>query len=125
MKAIFVESANGYMATSACDDMLWTPTIDKKIFRLLTTFGSGICVCSKHTYSLLPPKMVFDPARKFIVAEKTGSKSLPALNNVYPDAILIGGPAFIKVAYNMSILDTIIVPVMAYISEKCQVLFRD
>jgi hypothetical protein len=53
--------------------------------------------------------MLDDPARTYIVAEKVGSKSLPALNNVYPDAILIGGPAFIKVAYNMSILDTIVV----------------
>lgn len=109
MKALFVESYNGFLAKNATDDLRWSGVMDKKIFRLLTSFGSGVCVCSKHTYDLLPQKMLDDPARTYIVAEKVGSKSLPALNNVYPDAILIGGPAFIKVAYNMSILDTIVV----------------
>lgn len=109
MKALFVESYNGFLAKNASDDLRWSGSMDKKIFRLLTSFGSGVCVCSKHTYELLPQKMLDDPARKYIVAEKTGSKSLPALNQVYPDAVLIGGPAFIKVAYNMSVLDTIVV----------------
>jgi len=109
MKALFVQSYNGYLATDANDPLKWSGSLDKKLFYLLTTFGSGVCVCSKHTYELLPQTMLNDPARKYIVAEKIGSKSLPALNQVYPDAVLIGGPAFIKVAYNMSLLDTIVV----------------
>lgn len=108
MKAIFVESSNGYLAKGANDDMLWTPVLDKQIFKLFTTVG-GVCVCSKHTYDLLPQKMLSDPARQFIVAEKTGNKSLPALNQLHPNATLIGGPEFIKAAYKMCVLDTIIV----------------
>ena len=85
-----------------------TPVLDKQIFRLLTTINE-VCVCSKHTYTLLPQKMLSDPARKFIVAEKVGNKSLPALNIVYPHAYLIGGPEFLNSAYNLSVIDTIII----------------
>ncbi|MBP5485917.1 MAG: hypothetical protein J6Y07_04405 [Alphaproteobacteria bacterium] len=108
MKTILVESSNGYMAKGPNDTMTWTPVLDKQIFKLLTTIG-GVCVCSKHTYNLLPQKMLNDPAREFIVAEKTGAKSLPALNIVHPGAYLIGGPVFLKAAYNMSVIDTIII----------------
>ena len=108
MKAIFVESANGYMARNATDTMSWTPILDKQIFKLLTTIG-GVCVCSKHTYNLLPEKMLNDSGRRFIVADKTGRKSLPALNILYPNAFLIGGPAFLKAAYDLSVIDTIII----------------
>lgn len=108
MKAILVESANGYMATGPNDTMTWTPVLDKQIFNLLTTIESK-CVCSKHTYSLLPQKMLNDPAREFIVAEKMGAKSLPVLNIMYPNAFLVGGPVFLKTAYDMSVIDTIII----------------
>jgi len=108
MIAILVESANGYMAKGPNDTMSWTPVLDKQIFRLLTTINK-LCVCSKHTYTLLPQKMLSDPAREFIKAEKVGSKSLPALNNIHKDAYLIGGPMFLKEAYNMSVIDTIII----------------
>ena len=108
MKAILVESANGYMATGPNDTMTWTPVLDKQIFNLLTTI-EGKCVCSKHTYSLLPQKMLNDPAREFIVAEKMGAKSLPVLNIRYPNAFLVGGPVFLKAAYDMSVVDTIII----------------
>ena len=108
MKAVFVESSNGYMARNATDNMLWTPILDKHIFKLITTID-GTCVCSKHTYKLLPQKMLNDPARKFIVAEHTGSKSLPVLNILYPNATLIGGPKFLLAAYNMSVIDTMII----------------
>ncbi len=98
------------MARGPEDDMSWTPGLDKKIFSLLTVFDSGVCVCSNKTYKLLPQKMLADPARKFIVAEKTGQNSLVALNQVYrDDAILIGGPTILKAAYDLSILNTIVV----------------
>lgn len=108
MKAIFIESSNGYLARGASDNMMWTPILDKQIFKLLTSIG-GVCVCSKNTYKLLPKKMLDDPARQFIVAERTGSKSLPALNIVYPDAFLVGGAEFLLAAYNMSVIDTMII----------------
>lgn len=108
MKALFVESSNHYLAKGANDTMTWTPILDKQIFKLLTTI-SGVCVCSKHTYGLLPQKMLADQARKFIVADKTGNKSLPVLNLLYPNAYLIGGPVFLREAYKSCVIDTVIV----------------
>ena len=108
MKAIFAESANGYLARNESDDMSWTGKQDKQMFKFLTTIG-GVCVCSKHTYSLLPNAMKQDTNRKFIVAERTGEKSLIELNKSYPNAYLIGGTTFLRAAYNLGVVDTFIV----------------
>lgn len=109
MKAIFVESNNGYLARSSDDKMEWTPTFDKKIFRLLTHAFGGVCVCSRQTYTLLPKSMLYDEHRKFIIAERAGQHSLYNLNKVYPDAVLIGGPTFLKAAYDAKVIDMFIV----------------
>ena len=109
MKAIFVESENGYLAKGPKDDMMWTPSLDKKLFRLLSLAFGGIYVCSKHTYMLLPKKMLQDENRQFIVAEHAGINSLYHLNKAFPNAVLLGGPTFLKAAYNAKVIDTFIV----------------
>ena len=109
MKAIFVESKNGYLAKGPEDDMTWTPSLDKKIFKLLTYVYGGVCVVSPHTYQLLPKKMLYEGDRRFIIAEKYGPRSLYNLNKAYPDAVLIGGPKFLKAAYDAKVIDTFIV----------------
>lgn len=109
MKAVFVESLNGYMAREAEDDMMWTPILDKKLFRLITSLYGGECVCSRHTLRLLPKKMLYDTHRKFIMATKAGPFSLKHLNETIPNAILIGGPEFLKAAYDEGVIDTFII----------------
>ena len=109
MKAIFVESYNGYLAKGPNDDMSWTPSLDKKIFKLLTYAYGGVCVVSRNTYQLLPKKMLHDGNRKFIIAEKCGPNSLYKLNMYYPDAVLIGGPRFLMAAYEANVIDTFII----------------
>lgn len=111
MKAIFCESSNGYLARNESDTMEWTGSLDKQMFKLLTTIG-GVCVCSKHTYSLLPQKML-QGSRQFIVAERTGKNSLVELNKIYPYAYLIGGPAFLSAAYKLGVIDMFIVTTVA------------
>ena len=109
MKAIFVESKNGYLAKGPEDNMLWTPKLDKQLFKLLSCAFGGVCVCSAHTYGLLPNKMKWDEHRQFIIAEKSGLNTLYNLNKAYPNAILIGGPVFLKAAYKAKVIDTFIV----------------
>ena len=109
MKAIFVESSNGYLAKGPDDNMSWTPLLDKKIFKLLTYVYGGICICSKRTYGLLPLKMRNDSNRTFICADRTGPRSLQHLNMVFPNAVLIGGPTFLKAAFDAGVIDTFIV----------------
>lgn len=109
MKAVFVQSANGYLASGPTDDMLWTPSLDKKIFKLLCYAFGGVMVCSRHTYDLLPIKMKEDPNRTYIIAEGEGNNSLENLNKLYPHAVLVGGPTFLKAAYNAKVIDEMIV----------------
>lgn len=109
MKAIFVESQNGYLAKGPEDDMSWTPSLDKKLFRLLSCAFGGIYVCSRATYMLLPQKMKEDNRRRFIIAERAGINSLYYLNKRFPNAVLLGGPTFLKAAYKMKVIDTFIV----------------
>lgn len=109
MKAIFVESSDGYLARGETDDMTWTPTLDKKIYKLLTHAFGGTCICSRLTYKLLPDKMLHDSNRKFIIAERSGTNSLTNLSKIYPNGILIGGPTFLQTAYNLGIIDTFII----------------
>ena len=109
MKAIFCESANGYLAKSDSDDMSWTGSLDKRMFKFLTIVSGGVCVCSRHTYKLLPPIMTQDPNRKYIIAEREGKNSLVELNKQHPSAVLVGGPTFLKAAYTLGVIDTFIV----------------
>lgn len=109
MKAIFVESNNGYLARGPEDDMRWTPKLDKQLFKLLSCAFGGICVCSRHTYELLPKQMIYDSNRRFIIAERIGQNSLVSLNKRFPNAVLIGGPTFLKAAYDLKVIDTFIV----------------
>ena len=125
MKAVFVESSNGYIAQGPEDNMLWTPQTDKKIFRLISSLYGGVCICSRRTYDLLPKKMLYDENRKFIVAEKTGCKSLRQLNKSYPNAILIGGPTFLKAAYEENVIDTFIVTTLKFKSIKNNDLYEN
>ncbi len=109
MKAIFVESQNGYLARGAMDDMMWTPQLDKKLFRLLSFAFGGVYVCSRHTYSLLPYAMRNDKNRKFIIADRDGQNSLYKLNMRYPNGVLVGGPRFLSAAYDIGAIDTFII----------------
>ena len=68
-----------------------------------------MCVCSRHTYNLLPDLMRNDKNRKFIVAGKSGINSLENINKRYPNGILIGGPRFLTMAYIAGVIDTFIV----------------
>lgn len=109
MKAIFVESLNGYMAHGPKDDMQWTPRMDKQIFRLLAATSGDVYVCSRNTYELLPASMTLDAQRRFYVASRNGGNSLINLGANFPNAVLMGGPTFLRTAYDMNLIDTFVV----------------
>lgn len=107
MKAIYVRSYNRVMATGPEDDMSWTGSLDKKLFRLLTT-ALKIVIVSKNCKDHLP-KCMFDGVRLFkSVDRQTSLYSLKDYNTLYPDAALIGGPRFIRAALDEGVIDTVI-----------------
>ena len=109
MKAIFVESCNGYLARGAGDVMDWTPPLDKKLFKLLTFAYDAVYVCSRRTFDLLPSKVRMDKVRMFLVAQHSGNMSLTNLNVDFPNAILVGGPVFLRAAYDLGVIDTFVI----------------
>lgn len=117
MNLIIAQTMDNYMAEGAYDKMQWTPKLDKYIFKLLSIY-SHICICSNNTYKLLPTKMLNDKYRKFIIAEKEGPNSLINLNNKYPNALLIGGPRFIKICMEKNLLNLIIIITVNKLSVK-------
>ena len=110
MKAIFVESLNGYLAKGPNDDMSWTPTLDKKIFKLLSFALGGIYFCSKRTFNLLPEVMTTDPNRHFeIVDHNYSNDDWYLASKLFSNAVVLGGPTFLKAVYDKGLIDTFIV----------------
>lgn len=109
MKAVFVESLNGYLARGPNDDMSWTPSLDKKLFKLLTFAYGAVCVCSRRTFDLLPENVRMDKKRMFLVAKRSGDMSLWQLNHDFPNAVLVGGPVFMRAAYDLGVIDTFVI----------------
>lgn len=110
MKAIFAESLNGYLAKGPNDDMSWTPKLDKKLFKLLSIVLGGVYFCSRHTFNLLPKKMTSDPNRHFEVVDRQYSdEDWKRAGQVFKNAIILGGPTFLKVVYDKGLIDTFII----------------
>ncbi len=109
MKAVFVESLNGYLAHGPDDDMSWTPSLDKKLFKLLTFAYGADYVCSRRTFDLLPENVRMDKNRNFYVAKSSGNMSLWQLGYDFPNAVLVGGPTFLKAAYDLGVIDTFVI----------------
>lgn len=108
MKALYATSFNGYMATGPDDDMSWTGTADKQLFKLITTVAKE-CVISKNLSVMLPDKVLRDPNRKFIICDRNiEERNLKRCNFWYKDSILLGGPLFIKEALGEDVLDMVI-----------------
>ena len=105
MKAIFVESLNGYLAKGPNDDMSWTPTLDKKIFKLLSFALGGIYFCSKRTFNLLPEVMTTDPNRHFeIVDHHYNNDDWYLASKLFSNAVVLGGPTFLKAVYDKGLI---------------------
>ena len=108
MKALYATSFNGYMAKGPDDDMSWTGKVDKQLFKLITTVAQ-VCVISKNLSNMLPDKVLKDPNRKFIICDKdVDERNLRKCNFWYSDAILLGGPLFIKEALKEDVIDMVI-----------------
>lgn len=92
MKLILAHSADGYLAREDDpDDMGWTGTYDKRIFRLLTAI-SGKVAAGRRSAKVLPPL----PGREVLTLtrspERVGEYNLDHPRLRQEDIWLIGGP---------------------------------
>lgn len=98
MKLLMAVSADGYLCSGPDDDMIWTGTTDKLLFRMLTSVG-GVCAVGLNTYHLMPAL----DSRQLIPLSRHGY-TLERLQEEHPDAWLLGGPTIAKAALDAGLV---------------------
>lgn len=92
MKLIMAVSADGFVARMGEDDMRWTGSLDKAVFRLLTGVGTEPLAVGRRTRALMPSYL---PGREIYVLSSSGGiladGTLANYHDRYPDGWLIGG----------------------------------
>ncbi len=99
LKLIMAVSADGFVARGPTDDMTWTGSTDKRVFRLLTSVG-GVLGAGRRTFEQLPRL----EGRTVVLLSRNGM----ALNDfcrLYPDAWLIGGQEVALEALQLNLVD--------------------
>jgi len=104
MRLIMVVSADGYVARDEHDDMSWTGTADKKIFRILTGVG-GICAVGSKTYAMMPSVL---HGRALVCLSRKGL-TLIDLHRLEkcPDIWLLGGQTVALEALRLGIISEV------------------
>jgi dihydrofolate reductase len=94
LKLIMAVSADGFLAKGPDDDMTWTGSEDKLLFRLLTVLGGdpvlksrAVLLAGRRTAEQMP-KLVH---RAVLPISRSGI-TLGSAASLYQDAWLIGGP---------------------------------
>ena len=110
MKLILAQSNDGFFAAHDHDDMSWTGSTDKLLFKLLTSFADGPLLAGKTTFNLMPQLK----GRELICL----SRNTLSLENAYfefPNAVLIGGPKIAEEALFNTFIDKFILVTTATI----------
>lgn len=90
MRLIMVVSANGLVSLGPEDDMSWTTSLDRKLFRALTGVG-GVIGVGRTTLASMPMAL---PGRSLVELSRSGDHGTLTLNEfygMYPTAWLGGG----------------------------------
>ena len=107
MQILLAVSADGFFARGIDDDMSWTSTLDKKVFRLITSIGASEVIVGSTTAKLLPNL----PGRKVIRVSKKDrsgiSLALACAN--HPEATIIGGPTVAFKALLLGVVSRVII----------------
>lgn len=99
LKLVMAVSADGFVARGPTDDMTWTGSTDKRVFRLLTSVG-GILGAGRRTFEQLPKL----EGRTVVPLSRNGM-TLTEFVSRYPDAWLIGGQEVALEALRLHLLD--------------------
>lgn len=108
MKLIMAVSADGFVARTGEDDMRWTGSLDKAVFRLLTGTGAEPLAVGRRTRALMPSHL---PGREMYVLSSSGGLlgdgTLANYHGRYPDGWLIGGQTVALEAKRQDLLSEI------------------
>jgi len=94
MKLIMATSADGFIARGPDDDMKWSGSLDKLIFKLLTCTSGGQLGAGSTTYDQMPKQLngrTLHCISRNIPNRSRKCISLSQFYTVYPQGWLIGG----------------------------------
>lgn len=124
LRLILAVSADGYLSRGPHDDMEWTGSPDKKVFRLLTSVG-GVCAAGSTTWAHmpeLPGRRVVPISRCLAVQHRMGhsehAMSLGTFAHRFPNGWLLGGPTVAMDALDCGLVDQV------YLCRSPVVLFE-
>lgn len=101
LKLIMAVSADGFVARGPYDDMSWTGSTDKRVFRLLTAV-EGILGAGRRTFEQLP----LLEGRTVVPLSRSGL-TLDEFSTRYSNAWLIGGQEIALEALHCGKLDQV------------------
>ena len=107
LDVILAMSSDNFFAKNGWDDMKWTGSDDKLLFKALTMYDNTTLLCGPKTVEAMPTD--FYPASEWLFYREITFKDLPKDKNLI-GAKLIGGPKLVEAAIDAGYVRT------AYIS---------
>lgn len=104
MRALLAISADDFLATGSDDDMRWTGSADKQIFRLLTSINTETPLLAGSVTAALMPKL---PGRKVLGISRSSALTLEKAHELFPQAWLIGGLTVVLAAIDAGMVDKV------------------
>ncbi len=101
MRLLMAVSADGFLCRGPTDDMMWTGSMDKRLFRVLTGVGR-VCAAGSTTRDVmrdLPGRTLFELSR--------GGYTLEDFARDHPNGWLLGGPTVAEAALRAKLLDEV------------------
>ncbi len=92
MRLLMAVSADGFLCRGPADDMTWTGSMDKRLFRVLTSVGR-VCAAGSTTRDLMR-----DLPGRTLLRLSQDDYTLEDFAEDYPDGWLLGGPTVAEVA---------------------------
>lgn len=108
MRLIMAVSQDGYVARGPRDDMKWTPGVDKRLFKLLTSVGFAPLAAGRKTAELMPSlngRPVIGISRNPQMG--SGHVTLEEFYAFNPNAWLIGGQDLARSAIKKNYVDQV------------------
>jgi dihydrofolate reductase len=103
LKLVMAVSHDGFVAKGPTDDMRWTGSTDKQVFRLLTGTG-GVVGVGRRTAELMPEKLA---GRTLIRLSSFSGMNLGQFAYKYDGAWLAGGQTIAMEALRIDLVDEV------------------
>lgn len=102
MRLLLASSIDGYLARSPMDDMKWTSSIDKAVFRLLTLSNADdVLLAGSRTFDQMP-KLPWRRMER--LSRGPNGLGLVEAASRWPSAWLIGGPEVSVAALRLGLI---------------------